>query len=75
MTVVLKQRCPFKPAAIAQDSGIRDQAKCLVIGIERGNTSIQNPPPSTVFEKGDIVWIVGEHKQAILLSEGKILSN
>lgn len=58
-----------------QDSGIRDQAKCLVIGIERGNTSIQNPPPSTVFEKGDIVWIVGEHKQAILLSEGRILSN
>ena len=24
VTVVLKQRCPFKPAAIAQDSGIRE---------------------------------------------------
>lgn len=53
-----------------QDSGIRDQTKCLVIGIERGNTSIQNPPPTTLFERGDIVWIVGEHRQVLLLSEG-----
>ena len=54
-----------------QESGIRDQAKCLVIGIERGTTSIKNPPPSTVFEAGDLVWVVGEHKQVILLSEGR----
>jgi len=44
-----------------------------VIGIERGDTSIKNPPPSTVFEPGDIVWIVGEHEKAIQLSEGKTL--
>lgn len=52
-------------------SGIRDNASCLVIGIERGNHSIKNPLPTTVFEAGDIVWIVGEHDKVLRLSEGK----
>ena len=53
-----------------KQSGIRDKASCLVIGVERGNASLKNPPPTTVFEEGDIVWIVGEHKKVIQLSEG-----
>lgn len=53
------------------ESGIRDNSGCLVIGIERGNQSIKNPPPTTVFEEGDIVWIVGEHEKVLRLSEGK----
>lgn len=53
------------------ESGIRDKAACLVIGIERGTTSIKNPSPSTVFQEGDIVWIVGEHEKVLRLSEGK----
>lgn len=53
------------------ESGIRDKATCLVIGIERGTTSIKNPPPSTLFQEGDIVWIVGEPEKILRLSEGK----
>lgn len=53
------------------ESGIRDKAACLVIGIERGSSSIKNPTPSTVFQEGDIVWIVGEHEKVLRLSEGK----
>lgn len=53
------------------ESGIRDNAACLVIGIERGTSSIKNPPPATIFEAGDIVWIVGEPDKIIRLSEGK----
>jgi CPA2 family monovalent cation:H+ antiporter-2 len=56
-----------------RESGIRDKAACLVIGIERDNTSIKNPVPSTVFEEGDVVWIVGEHDKVLLLSEGNIV--
>ncbi len=56
-----------------RESGIRDKAACLVIGIERGDTSIKNPIPSTVFEEGDVVWIVGEHDKVLLLSEGNIV--
>lgn len=53
------------------ESGIRDNSGCLVIGIERGAHSIKNPPPTTVFEQDDIVWIVGEHEKVVRLSEGK----
>ena len=53
------------------ESGIRDNSGCLVIGIERDSHSIKNPPPTTVFEQGDIVWIVGEHEKVLRLSEGK----
>lgn len=57
------------------ESGIRDKAACLVIGIERGNSSIKNPEPTTVFMEGDIVWIVGEHEKVLRLSEGKPVTN
>ena len=56
-----------------QDSGIRDKATCLVIGIEREETSLKNPPPTTLFEEGDIVWVVGEHEKIVRLSEGEVL--
>lgn len=55
-----------------RESGIRERAECLVIGIERGNCSLKNPDPTTCFEEGDLVWIVGERKNMLLLSEGKI---
>lgn len=57
-----------------RESGIRDISACLVIGIERGVSSIMNPSPSTVFEEGDIVWIVGERDKMIILSEGEIVN-
>ena len=56
-----------------QESGIRDKATCLVIGIERGETSLKNPLPTTVFEEGDIVWVVGEHEKIVRLSDGEVL--
>ncbi len=55
-----------------QESGIRERAECLVIGIERGDCSLKNPDPATCFEAGDLVWIVGERKHMLRLSEGKI---
>lgn len=54
-------------------SGIRDKATCLVIGIERGARSMMNPSPDTVFEEGDVVWIVGERSKLLQLAEGKQL--
>ena len=56
-----------------QESGIRDKAACRVIGIERGETSLKNPVPTTVFEEGDIVWVVGEHEKIVHLSDGEVL--
>jgi len=42
-------------------SGIRDKAKCIVMGISRPAEDIyMNPDPQMVFQEGDYVIIVGE---------------
>ncbi|WP_207426060.1 cation:proton antiporter [Pedobacter sp. SYSU D00535] len=54
-----------------RNSGIREQANGLVIGIERNKEKILNPNPEMVFEWNDIVWIVGERKKIQKLNERK----
>ena len=46
-----------------RDSGIREKTDGLIIGIERKNKRILNPDSFTVFEWGDVVWIVGDRKK------------
>jgi CPA2 family monovalent cation:H+ antiporter-2 len=41
-------------------SGIRDKYNCMVVGLERGEENLWQPDPDYVFQKGDIVWVVGE---------------
>lgn len=41
-------------------SQIREKTSGLVIGIERNDERILNPVSSTVFERGDVVWLAGE---------------
>ncbi|MFT3737593.1 MAG: cation:proton antiporter [Breznakibacter sp.] len=43
-----------------RDSGIREKTNGLIIGIERNHERILNPVSTTIFEWGDIVWVVGE---------------
>lgn len=52
-----------------QQSGIRERANGLIIGIERNNERIINPTSTTVFEWNDIVWIVGERGKIQKLNE------
>ncbi len=42
------------------ESGIRDKAKCLVVGIEHEGQTTMSPNIHTKFCIGDVVWIVGE---------------
>ena len=46
-----------------RNSGLREKTNGLVIGIERNNQRLLNPDSTTVFQWGDIVWIVGEKKK------------
>ena len=41
-------------------SGIREQAQCIVMGIERDGRRITNPDPSFEFQEGDFVIAAGE---------------
>jgi CPA2 family monovalent cation:H+ antiporter-2 len=42
-------------------SGIQEKHNCLLVGIERNNTSVQNPDLDLVLEEHDILWLIGEH--------------
>lgn len=52
-------------------SGLRERTNGVVIGIERNNQRILNPPSTFVFQWGDIVWIVGERKKIRKLIAGQ----
>lgn len=43
-----------------REAGIRERYKCLVVGWERGKNALRSPSPDTLFEAGDLVWVVGE---------------
>ena len=43
-----------------RESGIRDNYKCLIVGMERGTNSLRTPDVNTPFREGDTVWVVGE---------------
>jgi len=60
--VVVDEHTRLKGLSI-RDSGIREKTNGLVAGIERDQKRILNPDSATVFEWGDIVWIVGERKK------------
>ncbi|MBO4802856.1 MAG: cation:proton antiporter [Bacteroidaceae bacterium] len=43
-----------------QESGIRHDFHCLVVGLEEdGSESLVSPNPQTPFRVGDIIWVVG----------------
>lgn len=70
--LIIEENTPLVGHSI-RESGIRDKAACLVIGIERNGTSTMNPTPDTTFEAGDIVWIVGEKEKLLHLAAGETI--
>jgi CPA2 family monovalent cation:H+ antiporter-2 len=50
-------------------SGIHQMYGCLVIGIERNETSIQDPDLDLLLEEDDIVWVIGEYNNILKLCE------
>ena len=53
-----------------RESGIRSRYNCMVVGIEEGEENLSPVSPDRKFEKGDIIWIVGEeHNLSQLLEQ------
>lgn len=43
-----------------QESGIRQDFRCLVVGLEEeGSETLVSPNPHTPFRVGDVIWVVG----------------
>ena len=43
-----------------QESGLRSRYNCMVVGLEEGKETLSPILPNRPFQKGDIVWVVGE---------------
>ena len=56
---IVNENSPLMSKSI-KDSDIRDEWHCLVIGLERGVYTTLNPHISLIFEKNDIVWVIGK---------------
>ena len=56
-----------------KSTDIRNKWHCLVIGLERGSYTIVNPNISLVFEKDDLLWILGKKKMINQLVRDEIL--
>jgi CPA2 family monovalent cation:H+ antiporter-2 len=52
-----------------RNSRIQDKYNCLVVGIERGEYSLQDPSLDFEFIVGDIVWLVGEFDNILKISK------
>jgi monovalent cation:H+ antiporter-2, CPA2 family len=53
------------------NANLRERTNGLVIGIQRGDERILNPPSTFMFQWGDVVWIVGERKKIRKLIGGE----
>ena len=58
-SLVISGSSPFIGLTL-QESGIRDQYNCMVVGIEEGKENLSSVAPTYRFQKGDIIWVVGE---------------
>ena len=56
---IVNSNSPFSGKTL-QESGIRDIYNCMVVGLEEGEENLTAMSPARRFEKGDIIWIVGE---------------
>ena len=50
------------------DSGIRSKYSCMVVGLEEGRENLTHVSPNYVFQKGDIIWLVGEEENLDLVN-------
>ena len=57
--IIVNSSSPFIGKTL-QESGIRDIYNCMVVGLEEGEENLTIISPTRRFEKGDIIWIVGE---------------
>jgi CPA2 family monovalent cation:H+ antiporter-2 len=57
------------------ESGAGREYNCIIVGIERGETSLMSPDHSIVLEPGDLIWVVGEIENIQRLVQGGRVKN
>lgn len=62
LSFTIDEHFPYMGLSIGE-SEIGKKHNCLIVGVERADVSLMNPHHSTVFEPGDLVWVVGDKKE------------
>ncbi len=57
--LIIGQGSPFIGKTL-EESGLRSQYGCMVVGLEEGKENLSPFKPARRFEEGDIIWVVGE---------------
>lgn len=68
---VVDENSPFLNMTI-KDSGIRNDYRCLVVGVEKGSGHLMSPEADMVLEKRDVVWVVGEKENIYKLVNSEV---
>ena len=65
---VVDGESPFLNMSI-MNSGIRNDYRCLVVGVEKEDGNLLSPEAHMLLEDGDVVWVVGEKEDVYHLVE------
>lgn len=70
--ITIDEHCGLLGKSI-KAANIRDKWHCLVVGLERGSYTMTNPNVFLVFEKNDLLWVLGKQKMINTLVKEEIL--
>lgn len=56
-----------------KEANLRERWQCMVIGIERGAYTINEPHVSLIFENGDLLWLLGRRELLARLAKDRAL--
>ena len=65
--LIIADDSPFVGKTL-QESAIRSKYGCMVVGLEEGKENLSPVSPQYRFQKGDIIWVVGEQQNVNALS-------
>ena len=51
------------------ESGIRDRFGCMAVGLEEGHEHLSQIDPARKFQRGDVLWVVGEEEDLKRLAQ------
>ena len=60
-SMIISDNSPFVGKTL-QGSRIRDEYDCMVVGLEEGEENLSKVKPTYRFQRGDIIWVVGEEE-------------
>ena len=57
--LAIRSNSPFLGKSLIE-CGLKDHYNCMLVGLEEDDENLTQIPPTYVFGKGDIMWVVGE---------------